>query len=82
MPRGAVSQDLIDFHAAVAKGGAAMTTVAYCAPSMNGRVSRDTMVFNRRARSRPRATDRRRARARHPHLGPDREVLGSDLMGR
>ncbi len=45
MPRGAVSEDLIDFHTRVAAGGAAMTTVAYCAVSMNGRVSRDTMVF-------------------------------------
>ena len=45
MPRGAVTQDLIDFHVAVARGGAALTTVAYCAVSMGGRVSRDTMVF-------------------------------------
>lgn len=45
MRRGAVSQELIDFHTAVARGGAALTTVAYCAVSMNGRVSRDTMVF-------------------------------------
>jgi 2,4-dienoyl-CoA reductase-like NADH-dependent reductase (Old Yellow Enzyme family) len=45
MPRGAVSQELIDFHVAVARGGAAMTTVAYCAVSKGGRVSRDTMVF-------------------------------------
>ena len=45
MPKGAVSQELIDFHVAVARGGAAMTTVAYCAVSMGGRVSRHTMVF-------------------------------------
>jgi 2,4-dienoyl-CoA reductase-like NADH-dependent reductase (Old Yellow Enzyme family) len=45
MPRGAVSQELIDFHVAVARGGAALTTVAYCAVSKGGRVSRDTMVF-------------------------------------
>jgi 2,4-dienoyl-CoA reductase-like NADH-dependent reductase (Old Yellow Enzyme family) len=45
MPRGAVSQELIDFHAAVARGGAALTTVAYCAVSMGGRVSSDTMVM-------------------------------------
>ncbi len=45
MPRGAVTQDLIDFHVSVAKGGAALTTVAYCAVSKGGRVSRDTVVF-------------------------------------
>jgi 2,4-dienoyl-CoA reductase-like NADH-dependent reductase (Old Yellow Enzyme family) len=45
MPRGAVSQELIDFHVGVAQGGAALTTVAYCAVSKGGRVSRDTMVF-------------------------------------
>ena len=45
MPRGAVSQELIDFHVGVARGGAALTTVAYCAVSKGGRVSRDTMVF-------------------------------------
>jgi 4,4'-dithiodibutanoate disulfide reductase len=48
MPKGAVSQELIDFHVAVARGGAAMTTVAYCAVSMGGRVSRHTMVFDDR----------------------------------
>ncbi|HTO00601.1 MAG TPA: NADH:flavin oxidoreductase [Microthrixaceae bacterium] len=46
MPKGAVSQELIDFHTAVARGGAALTTVAYCAVSMGGRVSRDTMVMS------------------------------------
>ncbi len=45
MPRGAVTQDLIDFHVAVARGGAALTTVAYCAVSMGGRVSAHTLVF-------------------------------------
>src|SRR4051794_5657482 len=45
MPRGEVSQELIDFHVAVARGGAALTTVAYCAVSMGGRVSKDTMVM-------------------------------------
>lgn len=33
MPRGNVSDALIDFHTEVARGGAAMTTVAYCAIS-------------------------------------------------
>jgi 2,4-dienoyl-CoA reductase-like NADH-dependent reductase (Old Yellow Enzyme family) len=45
MPRGAVSDQLIEFHRAVAAGGAAMTTVAYCAVSKGGRVSSDTLVF-------------------------------------
>ncbi len=45
MPRGAVTQELIDFHVAVARGGAALTTVAYCAVSMGGRVNRHTLVF-------------------------------------
>jgi 4,4'-dithiodibutanoate disulfide reductase len=45
MPRGAVTQDLIDFHVRVARGGAALTTLAYGAVSKGGRVSRDTLVF-------------------------------------
>ena len=45
MPRGAVTDDLIDFHARVARGGAALTTVAYCAVSKGGRVHRNTMVM-------------------------------------
>ena len=48
MPRGAVTQELIDFHVAVARGGAAMTTVAYAAVSMGGRVSSHTLVFDER----------------------------------
>ncbi|RAV06139.1 NADH:flavin oxidoreductase [Mycolicibacterium sp. GF69] len=47
MPRGQVSDALIDFHADVARGGAAMTTVAYCAVSPGGRVHRDTIVLDR-----------------------------------
>ena len=42
MPKGAVSEDLIEFHRQVAAGGAAMTTVAYCAVSPGGRVQRNT----------------------------------------
>ncbi|MCZ7534492.1 MAG: NADH:flavin oxidoreductase [Acidimicrobiia bacterium] len=45
MPRGAVTQELTDFHVALAKGGVGLTTLAYCAVSKGGRVSRDTMVF-------------------------------------
>ena len=47
MPRGRVSDALIDFHTEVARGGAAMTTVAYCAISPGGRVHRDTVVLDR-----------------------------------
>lgn len=45
MPRGAVTQELIDFHVAVARGGVGLTTLAYGAVSMGGRVSRHTLVF-------------------------------------
>lgn len=45
MPKGAISDELIEFHRAVARGGAALTTVAYCAVSSGGRVHRDTMVM-------------------------------------
>jgi 2,4-dienoyl-CoA reductase-like NADH-dependent reductase (Old Yellow Enzyme family) len=47
MPRGRVSDALIDFHTEVARGGVAMTTVAYCAISPGGRVHRDTIVLDR-----------------------------------
>lgn len=46
MPRGQVSEALVEFHEAVARGGAAMTTVAYCAVSPGGRVHRDTVVLD------------------------------------
>ncbi|HUO49894.1 MAG TPA: NADH:flavin oxidoreductase [Acidimicrobiales bacterium] len=46
MPRGAVTEELISFHRAVARGGAAMTTVAYCAISPGGRVNRNTLVMS------------------------------------
>jgi 2,4-dienoyl-CoA reductase-like NADH-dependent reductase (Old Yellow Enzyme family) len=45
MPRGAVTQELIDYHLAVARGGVGLTTLAYCAVSMEGRVSPHTLVF-------------------------------------
>jgi 4,4'-dithiodibutanoate disulfide reductase len=58
MPRGEVTDELIDFHVEVARGGAAMTTVAYCAISPGGRVHRDTMVLDaRRAAALHRLTD-------------------------
>ncbi|OBJ51577.1 NADH:flavin oxidoreductase [Mycobacterium asiaticum] len=47
MPRGQVTDALVDFHTEVARGGAAMTTVAYCAVSPGGRVHRDTVVLDR-----------------------------------
>jgi len=57
MPRGQVSDALVDFHTEVARGGAAMTTVAYCAVSPGGRVHRDTIVLDRdRARQLQRLT--------------------------
>lgn len=46
MPRGRVSDELIDFHTEVARGGAAMTTVAYLAINPGGRVHRDTVVLD------------------------------------
>ena len=52
MPRGAVTDELIEFHRAVAAGGAALTTVAYCAVSKGGRVHRHTLVMRRAHRRR------------------------------
>lgn len=46
MPRGRVTRELVDFHVRVARGGAALSTVAYCAVSKNGRVSPHTMVMD------------------------------------
>jgi 2,4-dienoyl-CoA reductase-like NADH-dependent reductase (Old Yellow Enzyme family) len=45
MPRGVVSDELVDFHRRVAAGGAGLTTLAYCAVSPGGRVNRHTLVF-------------------------------------
>lgn len=47
MRRGTVSDELVEFHRAVAAGGAALTTVAYCAVSESGRVHRDTLVLRK-----------------------------------
>ena len=46
MPGGAVSDELVEFHLRVARGGAALTTVAYCAVSKGGRVQRHTLVMD------------------------------------
>ncbi|MEV0354886.1 NADH:flavin oxidoreductase [Nocardia sp. NPDC050697] len=40
-----VTQALIDFHVAVGAGGAAMTTVAYCAVAPEGRTERDQIYW-------------------------------------
>jgi 2,4-dienoyl-CoA reductase-like NADH-dependent reductase (Old Yellow Enzyme family) len=45
MKRGAVSDELIEYHRVVAAGGAALSTVAYCAVSKGGRVHPNTMVM-------------------------------------
>jgi 2,4-dienoyl-CoA reductase-like NADH-dependent reductase (Old Yellow Enzyme family) len=44
--RGAVTDELIEFHREVAAGGVGMTTVAYCAVSPSGRVFRDCLVVS------------------------------------
>ncbi|MBC9731929.1 NADH:flavin oxidoreductase [Nocardioides marmotae] len=43
--RGRVTRDLIDFHAAYARGGVGMTTVAYCAVDTDGRTDRHQVVW-------------------------------------
>jgi 2,4-dienoyl-CoA reductase-like NADH-dependent reductase (Old Yellow Enzyme family) len=45
-PRGQVTDRLVDFHAAVARGGVGMTTVAYCAVAPEGRVQRHCLVLD------------------------------------
>lgn len=44
--QGIVSKGLAAFHAGVAEGGAAMTTVAYCATSFDGRTFVDQATLN------------------------------------
>jgi 4,4'-dithiodibutanoate disulfide reductase len=46
MPGGRVSDELIAFHRLVAKGGAAMTTVAYLAVSPDGRTDRHCLLLD------------------------------------
>ncbi len=45
--KGIVSKGLAEHHRAVAAGGAALTTVAYCATSMDGRTFVDQAVLSR-----------------------------------
>ena len=49
-PRGVVSDELIAFHVRVARGGAAMTTVAYLAVSPEGRTDRHVVVLGEGSR--------------------------------
>jgi 2,4-dienoyl-CoA reductase-like NADH-dependent reductase (Old Yellow Enzyme family) len=44
-PRGAVSDELVEFHRRMASGGVAMTTVAYLAVSPEGRTDRHCIVL-------------------------------------
>ncbi|MBB3665638.1 2,4-dienoyl-CoA reductase-like NADH-dependent reductase (Old Yellow Enzyme family) [Prauserella sediminis] len=44
-PEGVITDDLVDFHAEVARGGAAMTTVAYCAVAPEGRTDRHQILM-------------------------------------
>jgi 2,4-dienoyl-CoA reductase-like NADH-dependent reductase (Old Yellow Enzyme family) len=46
-PRGSPSPSLIEHHRRVAAGGVAMTTVAYCAVSPDGRTFRDQLYMRR-----------------------------------
>ncbi len=45
-PRRVVTDDLIDFHRRVARGGAAMSTVAYCSVSREGSTDGHQIVLN------------------------------------
>ncbi len=44
-PRGAVTDDLVGFHERIARGGAAMTTVAYLAVAPEGRTDRHCVLL-------------------------------------
>lgn len=48
-PRGEVTEDLIDFHRRVARGGVGMTTVAYCCVSKEGASAPGQIVMTREA---------------------------------
>jgi len=45
-PKGEVTDRLVEFHRAVAAGGVGMSTVAYCAVSLDGRVQRHCLVLD------------------------------------
>jgi 2,4-dienoyl-CoA reductase-like NADH-dependent reductase (Old Yellow Enzyme family) len=46
MPKGEITDELIDFHRRVAAGGAAMTTVAYLAVAPEGRTDRHCVLLD------------------------------------
>jgi 2,4-dienoyl-CoA reductase-like NADH-dependent reductase (Old Yellow Enzyme family) len=46
-PQGRITDALVDFHRAYAAGGVGMTTVAYCAVSMEGRGAPSEIVLRR-----------------------------------
>ena len=46
-PRGEVTEDLIDFHRSVARGGVGMTTVAYCCVAKEGASAPGQIVMTR-----------------------------------
>lgn len=48
-PHGEVTDELIDFHLAPARGGVGLTTVAYLAVSPEGRTHRDVVVIDHRS---------------------------------
>src|SRR3954447_20143387 len=57
-PKGAVTDRLVGFHTAVARGGAGLTTVAYCAVAPGGRVQQDCLALDAEtARALRRVTD-------------------------
>jgi 2,4-dienoyl-CoA reductase-like NADH-dependent reductase (Old Yellow Enzyme family) len=45
-PRGQVTDRLVEFHRSVARGGAGLSTVAYCAVAPAGRVQRHCLVLD------------------------------------
>src|ERR1700727_2031162 len=49
MPGGRVTDELIAFHRQVARGGAAMSTVAYLAVSPEGRTDRHCVLLNEKS---------------------------------
>ncbi|HET9501098.1 MAG TPA: NADH:flavin oxidoreductase, partial [Marmoricola sp.] len=47
--RGLVTQDLVDFHVAYARGGVGMTTVAFCAVAKDGRTDRHQLLWGEKS---------------------------------
>ncbi len=45
-PKGLVTDELVEYHLRVARGGVGMTTVAYCAVSPGGRTHRQVLVLS------------------------------------